>query len=193
MATQSRKRPRTGPSPVRPDTKTLFHFFAKPNLNNPSIREASPTKRESDLASLDDEPTCRPDGGLCTAPYVSVKTETTPSKIFTDEIESQFMEFEASFTEANGSCSPLKEEQDDHYLFEGLDLPEDGYQDEGFHDNEFDSPYESVDDIEDNINEPTLIRQEPVHPSNDDDPSCPFCNFSFKGLSEQVLAPTDIC
>lgn len=187
MASQSRKRLRTDPSPVRPDTKTLFHFFAKPNPNRPSIREASPTKTESDLASVYDEPGCRLDRGVCFDLFVPVKTEASPPKIFTDETESQLTEIEASFTESKGGCSPLKEEQDDRHPFEGFDLPEDGCQDEGFHDNEFDSPYEIVDDIGNDINEPTPIREEPVHPS------CPFCNSSFKGLSEDVLAPTDMC
>ena len=93
-----------------------------------------------------------------------------------------------NFTEPN-DCSPMKEEPDDIDLFESLDFQEDEFRDEDFRDDELDFPYEGVDEIDDDFNDTKpAIQEEPVDLAVDDGPSCPFCNFSFKGLSETVYS-----
>lgn len=123
---------------------------------------------------------------------MGVKREMTPPPM---SMDGQPMDFQASFTEANDSCSPVKEEQDDIDPFDSLDFRDDEYRDEDFRDEELDFIYEnhSIEDDSDSkstlIQEPSTVKQEqdPIV-DNDADPTCPFCNFSFKGLSENVLS-----
>ena len=187
MFTRPKKRQKTDPSPVKPDTKTLFHFFSKPNSNASAVTEASPPKTESESSSINEEPRRKSDIGVFSKSFV-VKTEMTLPRVPTGDsltrIESEWTQFEPNFTEQNDSCSPTKEEADDIDSFDGLD---EEYGDEYFRDDELDFRYEGVDDIEDDFGDvkPT-IKQEPLDLTIDDGPSCPFCNFSFKGLSENV-------
>jgi len=208
MATRSRKRQKTDPSPVKPN-HTLFHFFSKPNLSNGGFKsEASPPKTESDTSSICDEPRRKSNFGAFGASS-NVKMEMTPPRMATDEIpresEVKTTQFEASFTEADDTCSPTKEDIDDIDPFDGLEFPYEEPQDEDFRDEELDY----IDDIEDDFDETKRIKSEPLEPplahstsptsavkseppdpSIDDGPSCPFCNFSFKGLTENVPSPS---
>ena len=187
MSTRARKRQKTDPSPVKPD-KTLWHFFSKPFLGGNGKTELSPPKSESDSSSLNDEPP-RSDIGAFSS--VSVKQEMTPPRISNDgnSMEALPMEFEASFTEADDNCSPTKEEEIDD-PFDQVDFRDDELRDEDFRENEMDFPYDDVDDIEDDFeNIKSEVKEEPSDSSVDDTPSCPFCNFSFRGLNENVFSP----
>src|SRR4051794_32891922 len=102
MATRSRKRQKTDPSPVKP-TQTLFHFFSKPiGTNRVFNSEASPPKMESDTSSVNDEPRRKSDlGGF----LPRLKTEMTSPRIPTaDQIQDgkdvKTTQFDASLTEA---------------------------------------------------------------------------------------------
>ena len=101
------------------------------------------------------------------------------------------MQFEASFTEANDTCSPTKEEQDEIESFGDFDFRDDEYRDEDFRDEELDGfTYDDFDDIDDDVDNPDTKEESTDTPTDttvDEGPSCPFCNFSFKGLSENVL------
>jgi hypothetical protein len=194
-----RKRQKTDPSPVKSE-KTLFHFFSKPvsNGNGLSGGFESPPKTGSDTSSVSDEPRRKSDLPTFNVATVEVKTEMTPPRMSMDEqpmeCESKPMDFQALFTEANDSCSPVKEEQDDIDPFDNLDFRDDEYRDEDFPDEELDLIYENDSIEDDSDSKPTLkqessiIKQEqdPII-DTDTDPTCPFCNFSFKGLSENVL------
>jgi hypothetical protein len=194
-----RKRQKTDPSPVKSE-KTLFHFFSKP-VSNGNVRSGggseSPPKTES--VSSNDEQRRKSDQPTCSVVTMGVKREMTPPRMSLDELsmecESKPMDFQASFTEANDSCSPVKEEQDDIDPFDNLDFRDDEYRDEDFRDEELDFIYEN-DSIEDDFEtnsalkpEPSVIKheQDPII-DTDTDPTCPFCNFSFKGLSENVAS-----
>jgi hypothetical protein len=205
MPAGSRKRQRTDPSPVK-STQTLFHFFSKPNGTNAAFKsEASSPKTESDTSSLNDEYRRKSDLG---AFLPRLKTENTPSRIPVDEIqhttEVKETKFDASFTEQNDTCSPTKEDTDEIDPFDGMELPYQEPQDEDFRDEEMDY----IDDIEDDYDDTRPIKSEPLDPpfainqtttsavksespdpSVDSGPSCPFCNFSFKGLTEDVPPP----
>ena len=185
MSTRSRKRQKTDPLPVNPETKTLFHFFSKSNSNGLAVSEASPPKIESDWSSINYEPRRKSDVRTFITSSVAVKAEATPPRMPTDEI-SMTVEAEANnFTEPN-DCSPMKEEQDDIDPFEGLDFRDDEFQDGYFRDDDLDCTYEGIDDIVDNFDDiKPAVKEQPVDPV-DDDPSCPFCNFSFKNLSANV-------
>jgi len=67
---------------------------------------------------------------------------------------------------------------------------DDEYRDEDFRDEEPDGfPYEDIDDIEDDVDNPGIKEESTdtyTDTTVDEGPSCPFCNFSFKGLSENV-------
>lgn len=179
MSSRGKKRQKTDPSPVKPDTKTLFHFFAKPSGNGVVASEPSPSKTDSDSSS---EHRRHFDGVFGIVDAI-VKTEMTPPRMLEDvdrsNSESKPMQFEATFTEINDTCSPMKEEQDDIDPFEGIDFQDDEFQEEDFRDEELDT-YEAIDEIE-HFNS---INPKPTPEIND--PTCPFCNFSFKGLSENV-------
>jgi hypothetical protein len=129
--------------------------------------------------------------------------EMTPPRMAADDLpkesEMKATQFGASFTEANDTCSPTKEDMDDIDPFDGLEFPYEEPQDEDFRDEELDY----IDDIEDDFddtkpvksepldtpfttNTTSTVKAEPLDPSVDDGPSCPFCNFSFKCLSENV-------
>ena len=198
MSTRSKKRQKTDPSPVKPDTKTLFHFFSKPASNGSvAVTDASPPKTESDSGSVNDEPRRKSDIGLCTSASVVVKMEMTPPRMPLDEVKlpTDEMQFEASFTEPNDTCSPTKEERDEIESMGDFDFRDDEYQDEDFLDEELDGfQYDDMDEIEDNFDNPD-IKEEPIEaPADvtvDDGPSCPFCNFSFNGLSENVKSTVD--
>src|SRR5271170_350327 len=101
MATREKKRQKTDPSPVKPDTKTLFYFFSKPASNCVvAVTEASPPRTESDSGSINDEPRRKNDIGLCTPTPLVVKNEMTPPRMPMDEfkVPSDAMQFDASFT-----------------------------------------------------------------------------------------------
>ena len=96
------------------------------------------------------------------------------------------------FTEREDTSSPTKDDRIDP--FEGLDeIEDDEYQDEDFWEEELKFPYErfddDIDDIEDEYEKPkeNIQQENPPDLTVDEGPSCPFCNFSFKGLSEDVL------
>lgn len=196
MAARPKKRQKMDPSPVKPDTKTLFHFFSKPTSNGSvAVTEASPPKTESDSGSINDEPRWKRDIGLCTPAPDVIKNEMTLPRIPMDEVKvpADEMQFDASFTEANDSCSPTKEERDEIESMENFDFRDDEYRDEDFRDDELDGfPYEDIDDIEDDIE----IKEEPIESvadaTVDEGPSCPFCSFSFKGLSENVKSTFEL-
>ena len=185
MSTRSRKRQKTDPLTVKPDTKTLFHFFSKSNSNVLAVLEESPPKPESDSSSINDAPRGKSDIRAFITSSVAVKVEATPPWMLTDEILTTVEDESNNFTEQN-DCSPMKE-QDDIDPFEGLDFRDDEFRDEYFRDDELDFPFEGLDDIEDDFDDiKSAVKEEPVDPAVDDGPSCPFCNFSFKGLSENV-------
>src|SRR5277367_4213701 len=196
MSTRSQKRQKTDPSPVKPDTKTLFDFFSK-RASNGTIpaTEASPPKTDSDSGSVNDEPRRKSDIGLFTPTRIIVKNEITPPRMPMDDVQtnadSGSMQFEASFTEVNDTWSPTKEQQDDIESFGDFDFRDDEYQDEDFRDEELDGfPREDIDDIEDDVENPDIKEESTDTPTDttvDEGPSCPFCNFSFKGLSEDVI------
>jgi hypothetical protein len=184
MSTRPRKRQRTDPLPVKSGTKTLFHFFSKPNANG-SATGKSPSKTESDASSINDEPRRKSDIGV----FNTYKGEITPMRTPIHEIpvnvDSEPTQFESNVTDRSDSCSPRKE--DDIDPFDDPDFQDDEYRDEDFPEDELDSPYEGVDNIEDDIDDvKPNIKQEPMDPAVDEGPSCPFCNFSFKDLSENV-------
>lgn len=186
--------------------QTLFHFFSKPNGTNGGFKsEASPPKTESDTSSVYDEPRRKSDieGFL-----PRLKTEMTPLRMpVADEIQDgmdvKTTQFDASFTEPNDTCSPTKEDTDDIDPFDGMEFPCEEPQDEDFRDEELDY----IEDIEDDYDDAKPVKSEtldmpfemherttsaaseqsePTDSSVDDGPSCPFCNFSFKGLTESV-------
>lgn len=186
MATRRRKRQTTDPSSVKPDTKTLFHFFSKPNGNGVAALELSPPKTESDTSSVNEEHRQHSDGAF----EAIVKTEMTPPRAVGDpdilHIESKPMQFEATFTEENDTCSPTKEERDID-PFDRMDFRDEEFQDEESQDEGLDSTYEGVDDIDEDFDiKQEIIKEELSDPNIDDGPTCPFCNFSFKGLPENV-------
>ena len=199
---RSRKRQKTDQSPVK-QGKTLFHFFTKPvsNGNSHAAGLESPPKTDSDTSSVHDEPRRKSDQAAFSASTTAIKPEMTPPRMSMDdqriERDSKPMDFQASFTEANDSCSPVKEEQDDIDPFDALDFRDDELRDEEFRDEELDFIYEndSIEDDDDTKPEPlyspSIIKNQPTDPiiDNDSDPTCPFCNFSFKGLSENVPPP----
>jgi hypothetical protein len=198
MAGRAKKRQKTDPSPVKPDTKTLFHFFSKPPTNPPSAFDITPPRTESDSGSLHDEPRRKSDIASYNGSAVTAKTENTPPPGQLDDsplgIKLEPMEFVAGFTEREDTCSPTKEDRMDP--FEGLDeIEDDEYQDQDFRDEELNFPYERFEDDNDDIDDDydtskaNVKREEkPPDPTVDEGPSCPFCNFSFKGLSEDVLS-----
>src|ERR1700737_3080031 len=98
MSTKGRKRQKTDPSPEKPNTKTLFHFFAKPNGNGAVASEPSPPKTESDTSSVNGERRRHSDGVFGAAD--TMKTDTAPSRISGDweisNAESNSMHLEAS-------------------------------------------------------------------------------------------------
>lgn len=99
----------------------------------------------------------------------------------TDEI-SKTVEAESNNFPEPDNCSMMKEEHDDIDPFEGLD-----FRDEDFRDDELSFPYEDLDDIEDDFDDiKPAVKEELVDPAVDNGTFCPFCNFSFKGLSENV-------
>lgn len=196
MAARAKKRQKTDPSPVKPDTKTLFHFFAKPPTNALPAFDITPPRTDSDSGSLHDEPRRKSDVAH-NGSAMTTKTENTPPLGQLEEsplgIKLEPMEFVAGFTEREDTCSPTKEDRMDP--FEGLDEIEDyDYRDEDFQDEELNFPYErfedDIDDIDDYENSKVDVKQEenPRDPTVDDGPSCPLCSFSFKGLSEDVLS-----
>ena len=189
MSSRARKRQKRDPSPVKSHTKTLLHFFAKPNSNGSAVTPLWPLKTESDSGGLHDESRRKLDIGPPTDTWGNVNTEINRPRMPSDEMEIaefQAMEFEGSYTEANDSCSPIKEEQYDTDLFDNLDFGDDEYQDGDFRDDELDILRGKAEDIEDDFDDTNRVKLEPRDPSIDDGPSCPFCNFSFKGLSEEV-------
>ena len=103
-----------------------------------------------------------------------------------DEIPRMVLTDLNNLTDPNGYS--MNEEQDDIDPFEGLDFRDDEFRDEDFLDGQLDFPYQAVDDIEDDFDDvKPALKQLSVDPAVDDGPSCPFCNFSFKGLSENVF------
>ena len=71
--------------------------------------------------------------------------------------------------------------------FDGLDIQDGEFRDDDFREEELDFPYEEVDNALDEFDDvESNLKQELVDVVVDDDPLCPFCNFSFKGLSENV-------
>jgi hypothetical protein len=197
MSTRTRKRQKTDPSPVKPDTKTLFHFFSKRASNGifSGRTEASPPKTDSGSGSINDEPRRKSDIGIYIPARIAVKNEMTPPRTTMDVVQTiksdpEPIQFEASFTEVNDTCSPTKEEQDDIESFGDFDFRDDEYRDKDFRDEELDGfPYEDIDDIEDDVDNPDIKEESTdtyTDTTVDEGPSCPFCNFSFKGLSENV-------
>ena len=195
MSTRTRKRQKTDPSPVKPDTKTLFDFFSKRASNGTLLgTEASPPKTDSDSGSINDEPRRKSNIGIYTPARIVVKNEMTPPRMSMDNVQTkpdpEPMQFEASFTEVNDTCSPTKEEQDDIESFGDFNFRDDEYRDEDFRDEELDGfSYDDIDDIEDDVDNPDIKEESTdtyTDTTVDQGPSCPFCNFSFKGLSENV-------
>lgn len=185
MSSRSRKRQKTDPLTTKPDTKTLFHFFSKSNSNSIAVSEESPTRPESGSSSIDDEPRGKSDTRTFITSSVAVKVEAIAPWMPTDEILTTVEDESNNFTERN-DCSPMKE-QDDIDPFEGLDFRDDEFRDEYFRDDELDFPFEGLDDIENDFDDiKSAVKEEPVDPAVEDGPSCPFCNFSFKSLSENV-------
>ena len=194
MSSRSRKRQKTDPSQAKPDTKTLFHFFSKPTSNEyVAESEALPLKTDSNT-SINHAPRRKSDVGVCAPISVAIINEMTPPRMPTDEVqiesESQEKRFKVSVTKANDTCSPTKEERDEIESMKDFDFRDDEYREEGFCDDELDFPYEDIDDIFDDVNQGTIKPEQidrPTHTPIDEGPSCPFCNFSFNGLSDNVL------
>ena len=189
MSTRPRKRQKTDPPPGKPDRKTLFYFFSKPNSNGSSVAEASPPKTESEAGSINDELRRNCNVGIFGELSVVVKTDVTPPPLWADETRTKTapIQFQSNFTESNDSHS--NKEQDEVDPFEGFDFRDDEFPDEDMQDDELDFPCEGVDDIKnvfDDLKPFHDIEQESADPTLDDDLSCPFCSFSFKGLSENV-------
>jgi hypothetical protein len=161
---------------MNPNTKTLFHFFSKSNSNGLALSGASSPKTEPDSSRINDEPRRKSEVRVF---ITSVKVEVAPPQ--NDEI-SKAVEAKSNNFPQPGDCSTMKEEQDDIDPFEGLD-----FRDEDFRDDELDFPYEDLDHIEDDFDDiKAAVNEELVDPAVDNGPSCPFCNFSFKGLPENV-------
>lgn len=188
MSTRLRKRRKIGLA-ADADTKTLFHFFSNPSSIGSAVGNAPAQKSESYIETVHDQ--SRQNGAeSLSATLVAAKIVLTPPQISADDgsikRDTGSMEFDATLT-PNDSCSPIKEEEDDIDPFEGLDLWDDDLQDGRLLDGEFEFPYEGSDDNEDNINDNKQnVDQELTDSAVDESPSCPFCTFSFKGLSENV-------
>jgi len=133
------------------------------------------------------------DIGLYNVASNIIRNEQTPPGMSVDDVliepVSETIQFETTFTDSNGTNSPTKNGRDAIESSEGYDFRDDEYRDEDFRDDELDFLYGDIDDIEDDSDKMT-IKKEPIdmatHSTVDDGPSCPFCNFSFKGLSENV-------
>ena len=187
------KRQKTDPSPVKPDTKTLFHFFSKRRSYSNAVFEPSPPNTPDSLQVKDEvreESASKLDDTL-----LEIKPEDTPPK--TEERTLSFEKdtgiFDGIFTGATNLCSPAqKEDQNNIDQFDTF-----GFQDEEFKDCDFRD--EETDDIEDDFendsDESQSSKQSILNTSvQDDSPSCPFCSFSFKGLSEEVhlITPSEL-
>ena len=196
MATRARKRQKTDPSPTKPDTKTLFHFFSKPAPSEATACIVSPQRTESEPGSLHDQPRRKSDLALYNGLSAISKAELAPTNECPLRVKSEAMEFVPGLTECQETCSPTKEDRINP--FECFDVPDeiedDSCRDEDFGEDEPNFPYEGFDEtfdpIEVDYENPTM----PVKPEDnvpdttvDEGPSCPFCSFSFKGLSENVL------
>jgi hypothetical protein len=203
MASRARKRQKTDPSPTKPNVKTLFHFFSRPAANSPIAVEITPPRTNSDSGSIYDESRRKSDIGPYDALSVPVKPENTPPLCPTDEsqppIKAEDMEFVAAPTEREDTC--LQTTKDQIHRSQGSNLPDeiedDVFRDDDFCQDELDFPYEPFDENYDPIDQDESklpVRQEdvPPDPTVDEGPSCPFCNFSFKGLPENVLAHGDV-
>jgi hypothetical protein len=186
MSTRARKRQKTDPSPVKPKD-TLLHFFAKPFLGGKVKTKPSPPKSDSDSGSIHDELRRRSD--VSDFGSVPVKQELTPPRMPMDDspLKPPAMEFEATFTEPNDNCSPTPNEEMNIDPFDQVDFRDDELQDDLFRDEEIEFPYEGADEIEDDFDVKPEIRHEPPDTTIDTGPSCPFCNFSFRGLTENVF------
>src|SRR5271154_7428969 len=90
MSTRTRKRQKTDPSPVKPDTKTLFDFFSKrASYGTLSGTEASPPKTDSDSGSINDELRRKSDVGVYTPARIVVKNEITPPRMPMDNVQTK--------------------------------------------------------------------------------------------------------
>ena len=189
MSTRASKRQKTDPSPAKPH-QTLFHFFSKPFLGASSKNEPSAPKSDSDSGSVNDESTRKSDIG--DVGDVVVKQLMAPPQMLNDgqPTEMNSMEFEASFTEPVDNCSPPPNDDEIIDPFDQVDFRDDEVKDEEFCDDETEFPTEGVDEIEDGLEVKPDVNGESQDSSVDDGPSCPFCNFSFRGLTENVLFST---
>jgi len=194
------KRQKTDPSPVKPDTKTLFHFFSKRRSYSNAVFEPSPPNTPDSLQVKDEvreESASKLDDTL-----LEIKPEDTPPK--TEERTLSFEKdtgiFDGIFTGATNLCSPAqKEDQNNIDQFDTFGFQDEEFKDCDFRDEELDFRDEETDDIEDDFendsDESQSSKQSILNTSvQDDSPSCPFCSFSFKGLSEEVhlITPSEL-
>jgi len=110
------------------------------------------------------------------------------------------MELVPAFTEHQDTCTPTTEDRVNP--FDCFDVPDeieyDNYRDEDFGEDELDFPYEefdeTFDDIEVDYEKATMqVNPEKVRDATvDEGASCPFCSFSFSGLSENVRFGGDV-
>jgi len=180
-----RKRQKTDPSPVKPH-QTLLHFFSKGLFGGNAKVAHSPPRSDSDSGSVNGELPRKSD--INDFENMSVKCEMTPPPLQADDtsLEGKPMQFEASFTELDDNCSPTKEEEIEIDPFDQVDFRDDEVQDEDFREYDLEFPYEGIDDIEDDSDVSLRAKQGQSDTSVDDGPSCPLCNFSFRGLTENV-------
>ena len=185
------KRQKTDPSPVKPDTKTLFHFFSKPRSYSSAVFEASPPKTP-DAVKVEHEQT-EESTSILNDTSLTTKQETSPPKTEDRKlsVDKDSTILDSSVTEPNDSGSLAKEDPDNIDPFETFGFQEEEFKDCDFRDEELDFRDEEMDDIEDDFENDSDETQSSKPDTSstsiqDDSPSCPFCSFSFKGLSEDV-------
>jgi hypothetical protein len=97
---------------------------------------------------------------------------------------------ENDFAELELSDDYFREEAFSDTDFTTLEFLDENIDEEGFE--ERDHRFDAIVGAEDDIDGPKEAKKNPVsipNPVSADDLRCPFCNFSFKGLSEDVDAP----
>src|SRR5271156_1160458 len=145
------KRQKTDPSPVKPDTKTLFHFFSKPRSYSSAVFEESPPKTP-DAVKVEHEQT-EESTSILNDPSLTIKQETSPPK--TDDrklsVDKDSTIFDSSVSEPNDSGSLAKEDPDNIDPFETFGFQEEEFKDCDFRDEELDFRDEEMDDIEDDF------------------------------------------
>ena len=194
MATRASKRQKTNPSPAKPGTKTLLHFFSKPTPNGPTACDIIPQRMESEPEGLHDQ--LRRKSGVALYNDLSAGSKAGPVAPNESPLRarSETMELVPAFTEHQETCVPTTEDRINP--FDCFDLPDEiedeNYRDEDFGEDELNFPYEEFDETFDDIEvdyETVTMRVKPESVPDatvDEGPSCPFCSFSFRGLSENV-------